>query len=131
MSPAVASWSTPSPASSRAGASTPGSRSTAPASPCPWCSMARSLPASPSTNCFAEGVTPALSSDAHEPVAWTRILPMPRPLRPIDDRLVYHVITRGNNRAPVFFEEGHYEAFLQALGDLKRRRPFEFYGYCL
>src|SRR4051812_7104268 len=56
---------------------------------------------------------------------------MPRPLRPIDDRLVYHVITRGNNRAPVFFEEGDYEAFLEALGDLKRRRPFEFYGYCL
>ena len=56
---------------------------------------------------------------------------MPRPLRPIDDRLVYHVINRGNNRAPVFFEDGDYEAFLKALGDLKRRRPFEFYGYCL
>jgi putative transposase len=56
---------------------------------------------------------------------------MPRPLRPIDDRLVYHVINRGNNRAPVFFEDGDYEAFLNALGDLKGRRPFEFYGYCL
>src|SRR3954453_14028748 len=57
--------------------------------------------------------------------------PMPRPLRPIDDRLVYHVINRGNNRNPVFFEDGDYEAFLQALGDLKQRRPFEFHGYCL
>jgi putative transposase len=56
---------------------------------------------------------------------------MPRPLRPIDDRLVYHVINRGNNRAPVFFDDGGYEAFLKALGDLKQRRPFEFYGYCL
>lgn len=55
---------------------------------------------------------------------------MPRPLRPIDDRLVYHVINRGNNRAPVFFEEGDYEAFLKAIGDLKSRRPFELYGYC-
>ena len=56
---------------------------------------------------------------------------MPRPLRPIDDRLVYHVINRGNNRAPVFFDDDDYAAFLKAIGDLKQRRPFEFYGYCL
>jgi putative transposase len=56
---------------------------------------------------------------------------MPRPLRPIDDRLVYHVINRGNNRAPVFFDDGDYEAFLKAMGDLKQRRPFEVLGYCL
>lgn len=56
---------------------------------------------------------------------------MPRPLRPIDDRLVYHVINRGNNRAPVFFNDDDYAAFLEAMGDLKRRRPFECYGYCL
>ena len=41
---------------------------------------------------------------------------MPRPLRPIDDRLVYHVINRGNNRAPVFFDDGDYEAFLERHG---------------
>ena len=56
---------------------------------------------------------------------------MPRPLRPIDDRLVYHVINRGNNRAPVFFDDQDYAAFLKAVADLKQRRPFEFYGYCL
>jgi putative transposase len=56
---------------------------------------------------------------------------MRRPLRPIGDRLVYHVINRGNNRAPVFFDEGDYAAFLKAIGDLKQRRPFEFFGYCL
>src|SRR3954462_7184056 len=56
---------------------------------------------------------------------------MPRPLRPLDDRLIYHVINRGNNRAPVFFDDEDYAAFLKALGDLKARRPFEFYGYCL
>ena len=50
---------------------------------------------------------------------------MPRPLRPIDDRLVYHVINRGNNRQPVFFDDGDYAAFLKALADLKARRPFE------
>ena len=56
---------------------------------------------------------------------------MPRPLRPIDDRLVYHVINRGNNRAPVFFDDQDYAAFLKAVADLRQRRPFEFYGYCL
>jgi putative transposase len=56
---------------------------------------------------------------------------MPRPLRPIDDCLVYHVINRGNNRAAVFFDDDDYAAFLKAVGDLKLRRPFEFYGYCL
>jgi len=56
---------------------------------------------------------------------------MPRPLRPIGDRLVYHVINRGNNRVPVFHTDGDYAAFLDALRDLKRTRPFEFFGYCL
>jgi putative transposase len=56
---------------------------------------------------------------------------MPRPLRPIDDRLVYHVINRGNNRQSVFHDEGDYLAFLKAVADLKERRPFELYGYCL
>jgi putative transposase len=56
---------------------------------------------------------------------------MPRPLRPIDERLVYHVINRGNNRAPVFFTDDYYFAFLKAIGDLRQRQPFECYGYCL
>ncbi len=56
---------------------------------------------------------------------------MPRPLRPIADGLIYHVIDRGNNRQPVFRAEGDYLAFLKALGDLKERKRFELYGYCL
>jgi putative transposase len=56
---------------------------------------------------------------------------MPRPLRPIAEGLVYHVINRGNNRQPVLFDDGDYLAFLKALGDLKQRKPFELYGYCL
>jgi len=51
--------------------------------------------------------------------------------RPIDDHLVYHVINRGNNRAPVFHDDEDYVAFLRAIDDLKQRRPFAFYGYCL
>ena len=56
---------------------------------------------------------------------------MPRPLRPIDDGLIYHVINRGNNRQDVFHKEEDFQAFLRALGDLKVRKPFELYGYCL
>ncbi|MGA2032927.1 MAG: transposase [Thermoguttaceae bacterium] len=56
---------------------------------------------------------------------------MPRPLRPVADGLVYHVINRGNNRQPVFNSEGDYQAFLKALADLKERKPFDLYGYCL
>ena len=56
---------------------------------------------------------------------------MPRPLRPIADGLVYHVINRGNNRQPVFHGEGDFAAFLKAVADLKQRKAFDLYGYCL
>ena len=56
---------------------------------------------------------------------------MPRPLRPIDERLVYHVIARGNNRQDVFHKPADFQAFLAVLADLKQRKPFELYGYCL
>jgi len=56
---------------------------------------------------------------------------MPRPLRPVDDGLIYHVINRGNNRQRVFRKQSDFAAFLDALGQLKERRPFELYGYCL
>ena len=56
---------------------------------------------------------------------------MPRPLRPIDDGLIYHVINRGNNRRNVFHQPGDFQAFLKAIVDLKQRKPFALYGYCL
>jgi len=56
---------------------------------------------------------------------------MPRPLRPIDDGLIYHVINRGNNRQAVFRKDGDFRAFLETLAKLKERKPFELYGYCL
>ncbi len=56
---------------------------------------------------------------------------MPRPLRPIDAGLIYHVINRGNNRQDVFHKDADFEAFLKTLGELKQRKPFELYGYCL
>jgi putative transposase len=56
---------------------------------------------------------------------------MPRPLRPIADGLVYHLVNRGNNRQAVFRKPADYAAFLAALGELKERKPFELYGYCV
>ena len=56
---------------------------------------------------------------------------MLRPLRPIAEGLVYRVINRGNGRQPVFFQGGDYLAFLKAIVDLKDRKPFAMYGYCL
>jgi putative transposase len=56
---------------------------------------------------------------------------MPRPLRPIAAGLVYHVINRGNNRQKVLRKAADFEAFLRALADLKERKAFELYGYCL
>jgi len=56
---------------------------------------------------------------------------MSRPLRPIADDLINHVINRGNAGQPVFSKDDDYLAFLKAVGDLKQRKPFELYGYCL
>lgn len=56
---------------------------------------------------------------------------MPRPLRAIDQGLVYHVLNRGNNRQDVFLKDADFRAFLNALGDLKERKPFQLFGYCL
>src|SRR5271168_1218463 len=56
---------------------------------------------------------------------------MSRPLRPIEEGLIYHVINRGNNRQPVFTKAADFEAFLRAMQELKERKPFAIYGYCL
>lgn len=56
---------------------------------------------------------------------------MPRPLRPIEAGLIYHVINRGNNRQSVFRKPEDFDAFLRSLAELKARKPFDLYGYCL
>jgi len=40
---------------------------------------------------------------------------MPRPLRPIAAGLIYHVISRGNNRQPVFHGDDHPLAVLRYI----------------
>jgi putative transposase len=41
------------------------------------------------------------------------------------------VINRGNNRQDVFHKPADFEAFLVSLAELKERKPFKLYGYCL
>ena len=74
-----------------------------------------------------KGQNNLLTAGTHSARLWC----MPRPLRPIDERLVYHVIARGNNRQDVFHKPADFQAFLDALGDLKQRKPFALYGFCL
>jgi putative transposase len=56
---------------------------------------------------------------------------MGRPLRPVEEGLVYHALNRGNNRTNVFDGPEDHEAFLAALGKTKERYPFRLFGYCL
>jgi putative transposase len=56
---------------------------------------------------------------------------MARPLRLNDDGLVYHALSRGNNRDNVFFDDDDFLAFLNALARAQLRYPFRLYGYCL
>lgn len=44
---------------------------------------------------------------------------------------LYHVITRGNNRRPIFNSPADYEKFLSLLGSQKIKLPFFLYAYCL
>jgi REP element-mobilizing transposase RayT len=44
---------------------------------------------------------------------------------------LYHVITRGNNRRPIFNAPADYEKFLALLALQKRKLPFFLYAYCL
>lgn len=40
-------------------------------------------------------------------------------------------MNRGNNRQEIFFDEGDFQAFLDAVLDLREHKPFELYAYCL
>ena len=56
---------------------------------------------------------------------------MPRHPRVHAKGLLYHVIARGNNGQKIFLRETDYEAFLKALGVVRKRYPFYLYAYVL
>src|SRR3954452_8776170 len=44
---------------------------------------------------------------------------------------IYHVSTRGNNRAPIYFDEGDRTAFRHLLGRAAERHEWAIFAECL
>jgi len=56
---------------------------------------------------------------------------MPRQPRIFCDPGFYHVVTRGNNRQPLFKDDLDFQTFLFLLKLLRKEYQFEVYHYCL
>lgn len=57
--------------------------------------------------------------------------PMPRNGRILIDHACYHVVTRGNQKQAVFFENEDYERYLLMTKRAKKRYDVSIYAYCL
>ena len=55
---------------------------------------------------------------------------MPRPHRVQYPGAIYHVITRGDRRRPLFHDDGHYERFTRGLSEQVSRHSWEVFAYC-
>ena len=60
-----------------------------------------------------------------------KLQPMPRRARQAIGGLVYHVLNRGNLRAPIFHKDADYEAFERILHQARQRTPVELFAWCL
>ncbi len=56
---------------------------------------------------------------------------MPRAPRNAAGGIVYHVLNRGNLRAPLFHKEADYLAFEKVLRQAHQRTPIEIFAWCL
>ncbi len=56
---------------------------------------------------------------------------MPRSPRPAVGGIPYHVLHRGNNHQPIFFEDRDYTYFLQLLREGREKYPVKIYSYVL
>jgi REP element-mobilizing transposase RayT len=56
---------------------------------------------------------------------------MPRPLRIEFLGALYHVVSRGNNRGRIFWDETDRTCFLEALARVVTREAYELHAYCL
>lgn len=56
---------------------------------------------------------------------------MVRKKRIWDPNLFSHVISRGNRRDALFYEEGDFKIFLHILRKVNEKSPFELASYCL
>lgn len=56
---------------------------------------------------------------------------MPRPPRFWFPGAVYHLICRGNNRQPTFFDQADHQVYLRLLGEARRRYDCRLFAYAL
>ena len=56
---------------------------------------------------------------------------MPRPLRPQVAGGVYHVVSRGNRKQPIFCDDADYLRFLELLAAVVSRLGWRCHAYCL
>lgn len=45
--------------------------------------------------------------------------------------MIYHALNRGNRRETVFHKPEDFDAFVEAMGDAKKRLPVDLFAYCL
>jgi putative transposase len=58
-----------------------------------------------------------------------RIVVMTRPRRSLSAGIVYHVLNRAAKKAPIFWTEQDYDAFLGVVAEAKRRIPVRIFAY--
>ena len=56
---------------------------------------------------------------------------MPRHRRIKAAQLIYHAISRGNNKMTIFHDGEDYKSYLNILRRYKEKMPFDLYHYCL
>src|SRR5438874_3794179 len=56
---------------------------------------------------------------------------MARPVRPNIPGAIYHAMSRGNERKPIYADDGDRERFLQLLATTAARCEWQILAYCL
>jgi REP-associated tyrosine transposase len=56
---------------------------------------------------------------------------VPRALRPVVDKGIYHAFNRGNRKTPIFLDDSDFERFLELLHELGLKFGWPFFAYCL
>ncbi|HPU01294.1 MAG: transposase [Firmicutes bacterium] len=56
---------------------------------------------------------------------------MPRKNRIISSSRIYHVVSRGIDKNPIFIDPDDYNQFINILRKIRQNKPFTIYAYCL
>ncbi len=56
---------------------------------------------------------------------------MPRKPRLFVPGILYHLLSRGNAKQNIFLSKKDYREFLERLRQIKKKKPFSLYAYCL